>query len=409
MQVRQEVQSKHPAFVNEGKAFDEFDDSIAGDVRDPYPELAEARRTTPVQRLDGVGEGAPAYFTVYRHADVAQVLRDNETFSSAILTEVMGPIMGEHIILGMDAPEHRRHRALVSKSFQAKILARWETELVERVVSDLIDEFAADGHADLVRQFTAHFPVLVIARILGLPQADYPQFQRWTIAIVAANAQWERGLAASQELRDYLAEVLKERRRHPQDDLISELATTELDGDRLSDEEIFSFLRLLLPAGAETTYRSSGNLLYALLTHTDQLDAVRKDRSLIPQAIEEALRWEPPLLITSRIATRDTQIGDVSVPGGSPIVVMMGSANRDETKYEDPDRFDIFRDPQQHMSFGNGPHLCLGMHLARLETRVALTGLLDRLPNLRLDPAGDDPHIHGQIFRSPTSLPVLFG
>ncbi len=407
MQV-QEHDDRIPAFINEGKAFDEFDDSIAGDVRDPYPELAQSRRATPVQRLPGAVEGAPDYFTIYRHADVAQVLRDGETFSSAILIEVMGPIMGEHIILGMDAPEHRRHRALVSKSFQAKILARWESELIERVVSDLIDGFASDGRAELVRQFTSHFPVMVIARVLGLPQEDYSQFQRWTIAIVAASANWDRGLTASRELRDYLAEVLRERRIKPHDDLISELATTELDGDRLSDEEIFSFLRLLLPAGAETTYRSSGNLIYALLSHTDQLEAVRSDRSLIPQAIEEALRWEPPLLITSRVATRDTEIADVPIPAGSPIVVMLGSANRDETKYTDPDRFDIFRDPQQHMSFGNGPHLCLGMHLARLETRVALNGLLDRLPNLRLDPEGDDPHIHGQIFRSPTSLPVLF-
>ena len=183
----------------------------------------------------------------------------------------------------------------------------------------------------------------------------------------------------------------------------------ELDGERLDDEEIFSFLRLLLPAGVETTFRSSGNFIHALLTHPDQLDALRLDRSLMPQAIEEALRWEPPLLITSRVVTRDTELRGIPVPAGANVTVMLGAANRDPDRYREPDRFDIFRDPKQHISFGHGPHMCLGMHLARMETRVAVDALLDRLPDLRLDPEGDDPHIHGQIFRSPTALPALFG
>jgi len=168
---------------------------------------------------------------------------------------------------------------------------------------------------------------------------------------------------------------------------------------------------LLLPAGAETTYRSSGNLLYGLLTHTDQFDAVRNDRSLIPQAIEEGLRWEPPLLFIMRTAKTDTKLGDIEIPAGANMGVAIGAANRDPDRYPDPDTFDIYRDARQHIAFGAGPHICLGQHLARLETRIALESVFDKLPNLRLDPdamATEDPHIHGLTFRSPTSLPVLF-
>ena len=166
---------------------------------------------------------------------------------------------------------------------------------------------------------------------------------------------------------------------------------------------------MLLPAGVETTYRSTGNLLFGLLSNPEQLDAVRADRSLIPQAIEEAVRWEAPLLIITRVCTRDTQLGGMAIPAGSTVMPLLGAANRDAERYPDPDRFDIFRAPKPNISWGHGVHMCLGMHLARLEMRVALERLLDRLPGLRLDPDGKDPHIRGQVFRSPTSLPVLFG
>jgi cytochrome P450 len=311
----------------------------------------------------------------------------------------------------MDEPEHRHHRGLVAEAFRHKTLARWESELVTAVVDELIDAFVdrATGSAELVREFTFPFPVQVIARILGLPRSDYPRFQRWSLELISVGTDWDRGIAASEKLRDYFKQIVDERRAEPADDLISDLAHAEIDGHTLSDEEIFAFLRLLLPAGVETTYRSSGNLLFGLLTHPDQLDAVRADRSLVPQAIEEGLRWEPPLHGIARVATVDTELGGVAIKAGAVLSVAIGAANRDETRYPEPDRFDIFRDPQQHIAFGFGPHMCLGMHLARMETRVAVDALIERLPDLRLDPDGDDPHIHGQIFRSPTSLPVLFG
>lgn len=393
--------------------FNNFDYRLAGDVRDPYPELAEARRTTPVLAAPDMAPtpGGPGAYTVFRYEDVTRVLRDNETFSSAILRDVMGEVMGHKIILAMDEPEHRRHRSLVSTAFRQSTLARWEEALVSTVVNELIDRFASRGHAELVHEFTFPFPTQVVAGVLGLPREDYLDFQRWAVSITSANAEWERGVQASRELKDYLASVLEQRRLDPQDDLISELAQASLDGEQLDDEEIYSFLRLILPAGVETTFRSSGNLLFLLLSHPDQLDAVRGDRSLLPQAIEEALRLEPPLLITSRVATTDVVLSGVQIPAGSSVTPLLGAANRDETHYPDPDTFNIFRDPQQHMSFGTGPHMCLGMHLARMETRVAINALLDRLPNLRFDPVAferDDPHIHGHIFRSPTSLPVVW-
>ncbi|BBY07619.1 cytochrome P450 [Mycobacterium noviomagense] len=391
--------------------FGKFDDVVSGDVRDPYTGLALMRREQPVQRLDTSTmphEESKPVFMVYRHEEVQQMLRDNETFSSAIIIDAFGDALGKHVMLGMDEPEHGRHRALVSKAFSQKALARWEHELVGQVANQLIDRFADRGHADLRSEFTFPYPTQIIAGLLGLPREDYPQFQRWSVALLSILFERERGLAASEALREYFIPILADRRQEPRDDLISGLAQAEIDGERLSDEEIFSFLRLLLPAGVETTYRSLGNLLLALLSNTDQLDAVRSDRSLIPQAIEEAIRWEPPLLTITRVATRDTELAGVSIPAGSAVMPVLGAANRQEDRYPDPDRFDIFRQPRAHIGFGHGVHVCLGMHLARLEMRVALNLLFDRLPNLRLDPDGDDPHIRGQVFRSPTSIPVLF-
>ena len=333
------------------------------------------------------------------------------SFSSAhIIDLIMGPIMGEHIMLGMDDPEHRRYRAIVSTAFRQKVLAQWEQELLVDVANELIDAFAGRGSADLVREFNFPFPTKVISGILGLPREDYRQFQRWTTAILSFFTKLDEAIVASQEVKEYMSVILAERRRAPREDLISELAQAELDGERLSDEEIFSFLRLLLPAGVETTYRATGNMLFSLLSNPDQLEAVRSDRELIPQAIEESLRLETPLLNITRLATKDAEVGGVLIPAGSTLMLMLAAANRDEDRYPDPDSYDVLRvSPKPHISFGHGPHACLGTHLARLEMRVALNLLLDRLPNLRLDPEGDDPHIRGQIFRSPTSLPVLFG
>jgi len=391
--------------------FGSFDDAVSGDVRDPFPELARLRREEPVQRIDMSampGEAGKPVFIVYRYEDAQQMLRDNETFSSSGVIAAFGPVLGEGVMLGMDEPVHGRLRGLISKAFTQKSLARWEDELVGRVANELIDRFAANGKADLVKQFTFDYPSRIIAGLLGLPEEDYPQFQRWSISLLSWIMNPERGLAASAALVGYYRPILEARRAEPRDDLISLLAEAELDGEKLTDEEIFSFLRLLLPAGVETTYRSLGNLLFALLSDPAQLDAVRADRSLLPQAIEEAVRWNPPLLTITRTSTRDTELGGVQIPQGCSVMPMLGSANRQEDRWDDPDQFDLFRAAKGNLGWGHGVHVCLGMHLARLEMRTAINLLLDRLPNLRMDPDGGDPHIRGQVFRSPTSLPVLF-
>lgn len=394
--------------------FEAFASVMGGDVRDPYPDFAVKRQEEPVWRgsfmkdvvqIEGIEFDDD--WIVFRYDDCSRLLRDPKTFTSTGYDSTIGLVMG-HMILGMDDPEHRQNRNLVANAFREKSLARWEPELIAPICHQLIDRFADRGRAELVRELTFEFPVRVIARILGLPEEDFAQFQRWSIELIGLTADVERGIAASESLRDYFAGIVADRRRRPKDDVISDLVTAEVDGEQLTDEAIYAFLRLLLPAGAETTYRSSGNLLHLLLTHPDQLEAVRRDRSLLPQAIEEALRCEPPLLTINRTATRDVEIGGVTIPEGANVSPCLGSANHDETRWEDPERFDIFRPQIPHLAFAHGPHMCLGMHLARLETRVVLNAVLDRLDDLALDPGDDDPHIHGLVFRSPTSLPVTY-
>jgi cytochrome P450 len=397
--------------------FDPFElkDTVSGNIRDPYPRMHELRRQAavhcgPVDLGDGLyaaDPSKPPSINVFGFDEVVQVLRDNETYSSGIYESVMGSVMGR-TMLQMDEPEHRISRALVSTSFRSKVLARWEEELVAVVVNELIDSFIGLGRADLVREVTFNFPAQVIAHILGLPRTDYPQFQRWAIELNSVAANWERGVAASVALGEYFCAVMEERRITPGDDLISDLVTVEVEGSKLTDEEIYSFLRLILPAGVETTYRATGNLLLALLSDRAQFDALYNDRSLFPQAFEEALRWEPPVTVILRQATRDTELGGMSVASGAEVALLLGAANRDERKYDDPDRYDMFRPVRQHVGFGFGVHVCLGMHLARMESRVAMNTLFDRLGPFALDPAEQPPHIEGMAFRSPLSLPVVF-
>jgi cytochrome P450 len=398
--------------------FEAFDRSTgAGTVRDPYPEWARLRSRTPVLQQDPkvvfgladdmeLPDDMPPTFQALSLDAVLQVLRDQTAFSSSGYAVSMGVVMG-HTILEMDEPEHHAYRGLVQQAFTRKAMERWEAELVGPIVHQHIDRFE-DHSADLVRQLTFPFPVTVIAGMLGLPDEDLPRFHRLAVELISVGFDWDLGVRASQALGEYFAGILADRRRAPKGDVISVLAQAELDGQRLSDDEIFAFLRLLLPAGAETTYRSSSNLLFGLLSHPDQLDALRQDRSLLPAAIEEGLRWEPPLTGIMRTAAVDTEVCGVAIPAGSVVSVNVGAANHDETHWDHADQFDIFRPAKPHAAFASGPHMCLGMHLARMETTVAINALLDRLPNLRLDPAAIDVHITGQVFRAPRSLPVVF-
>jgi cytochrome P450 len=405
--------------------FESFDHHMGvGTVHNVYQTFAELRRQSPViegglwKHVFESGEPIEAapyqdvpVYSAMSYDAVTQVLRSpGRPFSSQAYANTMGLVMG-HSILEMDEPEHAKYRTLLEQAFSKKAMERWQREVIGPTLHTFVDRFAERGSADLVREFTFPYPVHVITGLLGLPEEDLKQFHRWAIELINVAFDPPRGFAASQKLHDYFVEVIDERRQaEPREDLISVLAHSELEGgQRLGNEEICAFLRLLLPAGAETTFRSSGNLLCGLLTNPDQLDAVRKDRSLIPQALEEALRWEGPLTSIIRSVAEDSDICGVPVPAGAAVMVCVGSANHDENRWEDPEVYNIFRKRFPPVAFGFGPHVCLGQHLARMEMTMALNVLFDRLPNLRLDPAAATPEISGLMFRSPTQLPVIFG
>ena len=398
--------------------FAEFDAAAGiGAVRDPYPVWARLRAQTPVfagsisEQL-GITSMEDALYAQTPYVPltflaVQQILRDGETFSSAGYADSIGIVFG-HSILEMDEPEHHAYRGLIQQAFTRKAMETWEDEIVRPVVERHVAAFRDRGSAELVGELLFPFPVTVIGEMIGLPPGDLATFHRKAVELISIATNVEKGLAASAWLYDYFQGIITERRAAPRHDLISVLAQAELDGQRLTDDEIIAFLRLLLPAGAETTYRSSSNLMCGLLQHPDQLAALRDDRSLMPQAIEEGVRWDPPLTSIGRTCTKDTVVEGVMIPAGSPVQVCMAAANRDPSRWDRPDEFDIFREPKQHMSFAFGPHMCLGMHLARMETTVAVNALLD-LPDLRLDPAAEDVHVSGLAFRAPAALPVVFG
>jgi len=382
-------------------------------LRNPYPFFEEMRRGAGIFRGTVIDHSKTPeslrprneYAAVSFNA-VNRVFRDGKVFNSAFYDSTIGLFIGPSI-LAMEGKAHWEHRNLVSAAFKSKSLSRWEPDVVRPIVETLIDEFTDAGEVDLVREFTFEFPTRVITRLLGLPEEDLPDFRRRAVHLISYAVDYEKAFTASTALKDYFLEQIDKRRSAPTEDIIGDLVTAEIDGEKLSDEAIYSFLRLLLPAGLETTYRSSGNLLYLLLTHPEQLEALRSHRELIRPAIEEALRYETPLSTVQRFATEDSEVEGVAIPAGSVVDVCIGSANRDERRWDRPEEFDIFRKHVPHISFAAGEHTCMGLHLARMETRVALESLLDRTANIELL-SDDDPHIHGQPFRSPNSLRVRF-
>jgi cytochrome P450 len=373
----------------------------------PYPMWARARETCPVVETPGTDWAPQPSFATTTFTDADRVLRDPSTFSSSINAEVMAPFMGE-LILGLDGDEHRRARSLIAQAFKRSSIERWRAELVEPVLDRLLDAIAPVGRADLVASLTTKYPVQVICGIVGVPLEDHEQFNEWAEAINNGPLNPEAGTAASLAMIAYLEPLIAARRAEPTGDLLSELVHAEIDGERLDDARLHGFLRLLLPAGAETTFRVLGSCLLGLLRDPDTMERVRGDRSLVAALIEETLRWETSVTMVSRRATVDTEIAGCPVPAGSPVTVYNGSANRDTERWADPDRWDIDREPLPHLAFGTGPHQCLGMHLARVELDAGINAVLDRLPDLRLDLDAPAPVIAGYAFRGPTTLPVVF-
>ena len=382
-----------------------FGGSIMSPVPAPYEVFAGLREKRPVLRMKGWMENS---HLITRYDDVVAGMKDSQTFSARGNARGIGIVIGR-TILEMEGPEHLRHRRILTPYFSLRALRRNVEKYIEATTHELIDQFVADGRADLVPQFTFTYPLRVIAQIIGVPIADFEAFHHWALALVSVADDPAKAFAAARAIVEYLRPILVERREEPREDLLTTLLTTEVDGEKLSEEEVLSFLRLLLPAGAETTYRLTGNVLFALLTHPGARAEVEANLELLPDFIEETLRWDSPVQLVSREVTRDVALRGCRIPEGDLATFSLGSANRDERQFADPDRFDLHRpNKNEHVSFGLGEHFCLGSHLARMEARIAVAAMLERLPHLRLDPA-EECSIRGFAFRSPDRLPVLFG
>jgi len=309
----------------------------------------------------------------------------------------------------MDPPEHTRYRRILQQAFRPSIVQQWGADIVAPVVEELVGAFRGAGRAELVEQFARPYPFTVIYRMLGLPPDDIDTFYRLTIAQIITYPDMTNALDASAKLGRYFTRMLAARRADPGLDVVSVLATTEADGEPLPDDVAISFLRQLINAGGDTTFRTTTMLLTGLLTRPEQLAAVRDDRSLVGAAIEEALRWDGPVLASSRLATTDTEVDGVPIPAGAFIDLLYGAANHDPAVFPEPETFDIFRPKHRHFGFAFGAHNCLGQQLARLELSRALDAVLDQLPGVRLDPDSPRPHARGAMMRTPKELRVVFG
>jgi cytochrome P450 len=391
-------------------------------VEDPYPAFAELRAQAEVHP-GSVAEllGHPPRMTLRPEAPVFstfsfgatdQVLRDNETFSSSFYAGLATPMFGRSI-LEMGGDEHRRYRALVQPAFTPKRGPWWVDQWIRALVDAAVSAFEQAGRAELNGDLCAQIPLQTITSSFGLTREEALDFRQSTGSGMTRSGDVEAAEARAERSADMLRRVIAARRASPEDDVITMLVEAELEegGARhlLTDEEIFGFARLILTAGSGTTWRQLGILLHLLLRDPESLAAVRDDRELLRNAIEEAVRVEPTDPIFRRLTTRDVTLAGVDIPAGAVVEMNLGAANRDPERWAEPDRFDLWRAPSPHLGFAGGPHVCLGMHVARAEMLVAVDAVLDRLPNLRPDPDAAPPRIIGLEHRGPSRVPVVFG
>jgi cytochrome P450 len=396
-------------------------------VEDPYPAFAELRAQAPVHaasvsellgypasRLRQRGAGAVYSAFSYEANDI--VLRENQIFSSTVYAGMVTQLFGGRTILEMVGDEHRRYRALAQPAFSPKRAQWWTDNWIATLVDEAISAFEPNGQAELNAELCSRIPLQTITSSFGLTRQEALDFREGAegggmqaIADASPEVLRERAERTTSMLR----RVIEDRRAQPQDDLISALVQSEIeeDGERhlLTDDEIFGFSRLVLTAGSGTTWRQLGILLIALLRRPDLLDAVREDRNLLRRSIDEAVRWEPTDPIFRRLVTKDVTLSGVDIPAGAVMEMNLGSANHDETRWDDPEHFDPYRPLKPNLGFAGGPHVCLGMHVARAEMWVAMNAVLDRLPNLRFDPDVPNVRIIGLEHRGPNGIPVLFG
>jgi len=374
-------------------------------VADPYSLYSRLRAEAPVYHLEG-WHGSGRTWLITRYADVRSVLRDAETFSSRVNARGIGLVMGRTII-EMDGPEHLKHRNLITPALAPRALRGDFPERAREIAHEIVDDFASAGRCDLVPDFTFLYPLRVFVEILGLPPDEVERFHHLAVDLSMIVKDPGRAFEASRQLADYLTPLVARRRDQPSDDLLSVLATSEIDTQRMTDEEVVSFMRLLVSAGAETTYHLLGSMLALALRDPELLHRISTHREDIDDFIVETLRYESPIATIPREVTADTEVSGVNIAAGDDVLCHLGSANRDDARYEDPDRFDLDRDSSDHLAFGISRHFCAGSRLALLEARVGLEVLLDRLEELRLD-SGQTADIMGFAFRGPHQLPVHF-
>jgi cytochrome P450 len=389
--------------------FNPFDETVR---RDPYPIYARARREHPVF----VHPTFPVVF-LFRHQDVQALLRDPAQWSSDFPNPpgMERPDDMPHSMIGVDPPEHTRLRGLVTQAFTPRTIRRLEARL-RAIAHELLDAALRAREVDLVAALTYPLPVIVIAEMIGVPAKDRARFKAWSDALVKnlgvgllsapSLERLEEERAVIREMRAYFLPLIDERRREPQEDLLSDLVAAESEGSRLTLDEMIQTLILLLVAGNETTTNLIGNAVLELLAHPDALDELRADPGLLPGAIEEVLRFSSPVQLDPRRATRATTIDGVSVRENQFVLGWIGSANRDEAVFEQPDVFDIRRKNARMLSFGFGPHYCLGASLASLEAQVAIGALLERTRAFRRVDDAPLPLHPSIVFRGVRSLPV---
>lgn len=372
--------------------------------RNPFPVYERMRQSSPL-----FYEPQTGLWMIFDYESVKWALTDHETFSSR---------NGPDWIVFTDPPRHTRLRALISKAFTPKSVANLEPRIRE-LSGGLLDALVARGEMDLVADFATPLPIMVIAEMLGIPLEDRPTFARWNDVLVQTSYTIGRRdrqamqahnnfLTATTEMSDYLKDLLGRRQHEPKDDLLTRLSQAEMDGEHLTHGEILGFFQGLLLAGSETTTHLLTNAILCFIENPWELDRIRQDPQLLPSAIEEVLRFRSPLQWMYRIARRDVELHGKTIPAGKMVLPIIGSANRDPAVFPDPDRFDVGRTPNPHIAFGNGIHFCMGAPLARLESKIALTGLLERATNFRLTCAEPwEPrkglHVHG-----PSRLPICF-
>ncbi|MFI6874159.1 cytochrome P450 [Streptomyces sp. NPDC050400] len=388
-------------------------------AENPYPAYRVMRESAPL-----IWHEATQSWIISRYADVERVFKDKQTqFTTDNYNWQIEPVHGK-TILQLSGREHAVRRALVAPAFRGSDLQEKFLPVIEANSRDLIDQFRATGSADIVGDYATRFPVNVIADMLGLDKADHARFHGWYTAVIAflGNLAGDPDVAAAGErtrveFAEYMIPIIQARRENLGDDLLSTLCAAEVDGVRMNDEDIKAFCSLLLAAGGETTDKAIASIFANLLVNPEQLAAVREDRSLIARAFAETLRFTPPVHMIMRQSAVDVEVSGGTIPAGATVTCLIGAANRDENRYKDPDRFDLFRDDlttttafsaaADHLAFALGRHFCVGALLAKAEVEIGVNQLLDAMPDLRLAD-GFDPVEQGVFTRGPQSLPVRF-